>query len=198
LLAVLPIIDNLNEAFVVSYNIPYVTAGFILMTVTFLTGIFLVVIGIMHTKFPNSKRISFIIVSVIYFISLSVLYVIPTIHKDMSTPTIHYIFAFFFLIAKAASITILWAFIYTSVIYFVDEKHLGTAYGILLTAMGFGECIGPIINALILNTNSDLSVSYKNFFLYYTCISMIPILIAVWIKFRPEFDIIDQATESHK
>jgi hypothetical protein len=82
LLAVLPIIDNLNEAFVISYNIPYVTAGFILMTVTFLTGIFLVVIGLVHTKFPSSKRISFVIVSAIYFISLAILYIIPTIQKD--------------------------------------------------------------------------------------------------------------------
>jgi len=89
------------------------------MIVTLLIGIFLAIIGIVHQKFPSSKRISFVIVSVFYFVSLGILYIIPTIQKDISTPILHYVFVIFFLIAKAASITILWAFIYTAVIYFV-------------------------------------------------------------------------------
>jgi predicted MFS family arabinose efflux permease len=47
----------------------------------------------------------------------------------------------------ALNMTILWSLLYSCVIYFVDEQHLGMAYGIVSTGIGFGECFGPVINA---------------------------------------------------
>jgi hypothetical protein len=60
------------------------------------------------------------VVSALYFISLALLYFIPIVPVDIETRIVHYIIVSLFLLTKAASITILWAYMYTSVIYLVD------------------------------------------------------------------------------
>ncbi len=92
----------------------------------------------------------------------------------------------------ALNTAILWSLLYSLVIYFIDEAHLGMAYGIIGTGIGIGECLGPILNAIWLDTTSTLCLSYKNLFCFYMILSIIPVLIAIWIKCSPDFDKIDE------
>lgn len=92
-------------------------------------------------------------------------------------------------------IAITWTVIYPSVIYFLNKKYLGTAYGVIGASIGLAQCVGPLINAVWIDSTNILSESYKNLYLYYVVISMAPILLSVWIFFRPEFDKMDRPTD---
>jgi hypothetical protein len=89
------------------------------------------------------------------------------------------------LISKSLTLATLWGFIYTSIVFFLKQIDLGVGYGILQAILGFGQCIGPLINSFLLNQNDNLKKSYKYFFQYYVCLSTITILASFWLRIRP-------------
>lgn len=56
--------------------------------------------------------------------------------------------------------------------------------------VGFSQCLVPLAFIGIIDSNSDLAVSYKSLSLFTTSLAVIPFLFALWIFFR-DYSILD-------
>lgn len=66
----------------------------------------------------------------------------------------------------------------------VEEKVLGTAWGIAGSVVGFSQCIVPLIFIKIIDSDPNLSISYRSLSLFSCSLAIIPVLFALWIYFR--------------
>jgi hypothetical protein len=76
-----PFIDNLNDTLVKRFQIPYVTAGEILIIPYGLASILSIALGKMLSIRPTWRRKSFFLASLLYFLGLAGLYFLPNIRK---------------------------------------------------------------------------------------------------------------------
>lgn len=65
----------------------------------------------------------------------------------------------------------------------VDSKTVGTAYGVMGSAIAFSQCTGPIINTLTLDSDSNLAQAYRNYNLCYIFIALVPFCLAFYMGF---------------
>ena len=56
--------------------------------------------------------------------------------------------------------------------------------------VGLSQCLGPFMNIAIIDSDSDLSISYKSLNLAYIIISSIAVLLALYIRIGP-YDSLD-------
>lgn len=72
----------------------------------------------------------------------------------------------------------------------VDKKTIGTAYGVLGCMIGLSQSATPFLNIAIIDSDPDLSVSYRTLNLVYVIIAFLTFLLAVFMK-RSSFDGLD-------
>lgn len=71
----------------------------------------------------------------------------------------------------------------TAVVYVVEKKAVGTAFGVVGCAIGLSECVMPFVNVAVIDNDDDLAKSYKNLTLLYVFIAFTPFLFALFILF---------------
>lgn len=72
----------------------------------------------------------------------------------------------------------------SSVSLLADKKRLGTAWGVMGTAIGLGQSVSPLVNGLI-EEDSNLKGSYKTLSLAYILLSFFPLILSTMINCGP-------------
>lgn len=73
----------------------------------------------------------------------------------------------------------------------VPASSVGTAFGVIGCIVGLSQCTTPFMNIGIINSNDDLSISYKSLNLAYIFVSLIPVCLSLYVKFGP-FEEVDE------
>ena len=79
---------------------------------------------------------------------MAIIYFLPNVTAD--TPNaIHYVVVILFLVFFSIFSASIYTTMTSSVSLLVDKKRLGTAWGVVGTAIGLGQTLSPVINGLI-------------------------------------------------
>ncbi len=78
----------------------------------------------------------------------------------------------------------IYSILVSSVSLLADKKRLGTAWGVVGTAIGLGQSISPLANGLI-EQDDNLKGSYKTLCLAYIIMSCFPLIFSIIICFGP-------------
>jgi len=92
------------------------------------------------------------------------------------------------------SFSVYYTGIIASIPYVVERTSVGTAFGVIGCFVGLSQCTTPFMNIAIIDSDSDLSVSYKTLNLVYILIAFIAFCFAVYINWGP-FQALDRRFE---
>ena len=129
-----------------------------------------------------------IIGRVLYMISLIILRQIP----QTDTPSSGYYFAIivFFLI-MSFNWAVFHSILEPCIAYFVEEKDIGSALGLVGSAMGFCQSVFSIMNIVVTTSSKSLLSSYSSLIFYYILIAGVAVLLSIWIRLR-DYSILDR------
>lgn len=77
-----------------------------------------------------------------------------------------------------------YASITTSIPFTVNSDILGTAWGCAGSAIGFSQCLVPLLIIYVINSHTDLGVAYRNLNFMGILLSIIPVLFSMWINYK--------------
>lgn len=77
-----------------------------------------------------------------------------------------------------------YASITTSVPFLINSSVLGTAWGCAGSAIGFSQCLIPLVFISVINSHTNLAEAYRNLNFLGIILSIIPVLFALWINFK--------------
>lgn len=92
------------------------------------------------------------------------------------------------------SFAIYYTGILSSIPCIVPEKSVGTAFGVIGCVVGLSQCVVPFMNIAIIDSDPELSISYKRLNLVYILIAFAALCMAIYIKCGP-LDIVDSKFE---
>lgn len=98
------------------------------------------------------RRILMFSSTLIYSIGLLAVYYLPNVTGDDETPVFHYILIGFQFFSVSYLLSILYGVLSSSIVYIVDKKYLGIAWGVIGSTIGFSEATSPLIIAWILES----------------------------------------------
>jgi hypothetical protein len=183
-----PLTDNVSDYITKSFGIPSQTVGN-LVPILFICLIpFSIILGKFVEKFPAQKRNMMIIGRVLYMFSLIILRQIP----QTDTPSSGYYFAIivFFLI-MSFNWAVFHSILEPCIAYFVEEKDIGSALGLVGSAMGFCQSVFSIMNIVVTSSSKSLLSSYSSLIFYYILIAGVALLLSIWIRLR-DYSILDR------
>lgn len=90
-----------------------------------------------------------------------------------------------FCLTMSFSFSIYYTGILAAVPAVVEKSSVGTAFGVIGCIVGLSQCTTPWLNIAIINSNSDLAISYKSLNLCYALVAFIAFLLAVYINWGP-------------
>lgn len=140
------------------------------------------------SKRPKSRRSFFVASTGCYLLGQISLYLLP---ETDDPSALHYIVIIFFCLTHAFGFSIIFSGIQAAIPYVVDKKTIGTAFGVLGCAVGLSQSVIPFVNIAIIDTDDDLSKSYKTLNLAYICFASASFCTAIITKCGP-FEQIDQ------
>lgn len=154
-------------------------------------ALFSIIFGIIMSRKPTIKRNIYMASTFLYFVGHIGLYLLPQTQNP--TPSYYVVIAFFCL-TLSFSFSIFYCVILVAVPYVVEPKTVGTAFGVIGSVVGLSQCIMPWINIAIIDSNDDLSISYKSLNFAFIIFSFIAFALALYIKCGP-FEKIDTKLE---
>lgn len=182
-----PVNDNLNELLVARFGISYTDAGKLLLIHFTLLPFISALFAYFLRKKPSIRRMSIVVSSLLYVIAHLVVYFLP---NSPEPQYYHYLVIVIFLVILSVNFTIYYVSLTAAISFLVEEEVLGTAWGIAASMVGFSQCLVPLAFIKIIDSNSDLAISYKSLSLFTTSLAVIPFLFALWIYFR-DYSILD-------
>jgi MFS family permease len=129
-------------------------------------------------------------------LGMLILAFLPNNSSEDEVTAFDYAIVILFLFLFSLLSGMLYTVLASSVSLLADKKRLGTAWGVIGTAIGLGESVSPIVNGLI-EDDSDLPNSYQTLTFTYAAMSSVAVIIGLVIYCGP-FQIIDSSfNETH-
>ncbi len=122
--------------------------------------------------------------NIIITLAIIILYFLPNLNPNENTDPFTYISVIFYLFMFSVFFGSIYTILVSSVSLLADKKRLGTAWGVVGTAIGLGQSVSPLINGLVEEDN-DLKGSYKTLTLVYIFLSCFPLILSIMVRFGP-------------
>lgn len=91
----------------------------------------------------------------------------------------------------AFTFSIYYVSITPAVSFFIPEDVVGTAWGVAGSAVGFSQCLIPLLVMAVLGSSTDLPRMYSHLSALGFGLSIIPLGFAMWINYFDDYDILD-------
>lgn len=143
------IFTNLNDLIINRFKIDYVTTGNLLIIPYIAGSIVALIFGRMLSLRPTVRRTCILICTLLSTAGVVALYFLPNNSTSEEVNAGDYVVIIGFLILLSLMAGSMYTVLGSSITLLVDEKRLGTAWGVIGTAVGLGESISPIINGLV-------------------------------------------------
>ncbi len=149
---------------------------------------FSIILGKFVEVYPAQKRNTMIFSRLLYMIALIILRSIP----QTDTPTGgYYVAIILFFLIMSFNWAVFHSILEPCIAYFVEEKDIGTAMGLVGSAMGFCQSVFSIMNILVTTSSKSLLNSYSSLIFNYIVISAVSLLLAIWIRAR-DYSVLDR------
>jgi len=175
---------NLNDLIVNRFNIDYVTTGKLLLIPYTLGSLFSLIFGRILSLRPTARRIMIFANSFLISSAMILLYFLPNVNQKEDVDTYRFVVVVIFLVMFSMFSGSIYTVLTSSVSLLADKKRLGTAWGVVGTALGLGQAVSPLINGLV-EGNDNLKESYKDLSLVYIFLTLIPVVMSCVIFFGP-------------
>jgi len=117
----------------------------------------------------------------LYFVALIFLSLIP----QTDTPSsLNYLVVILFLFIMSFNWAVFHSILEPCIAYYVEEKALGSAWGVVGSSLGLSQSIFSLMNIGITSSSKSLLKSYEKLIIYYIVIAGLALLVACWIRFR--------------
>lgn len=143
------IFTNLNDLIINRFKIDYVTTGNLLMIPYVAGSIVALIFGRMLAVRPTARRSCILICTSLSTAGVAALYFLPNNYTVEDVSAVDYVVVVVFLLMLSLMAGSMYTVLGSSITLLVDEKRLGTAWGVIGTAVGLGEIISPTINGLV-------------------------------------------------
>ena len=146
-------------------------------------GILSVFMSKIMSDYPRFRRKGYLISSIGNFVLTAVMALLP----NTKNPTpLYYVFIFFFLLWMSFTMTIFYTGIFTCVPFAVEDRVVGTAWGISGTCVGLASCLMPLLYSIVVSiSEDDLPNGYQNLTLTAAVIAWLPLILSVYMYFGP-------------
>jgi hypothetical protein len=178
------IFTNLNDLIINRFSIDYVTTGYLLMIPYFAGSAIALIFGRLLTQKPTIRRGICLFSCVFATIGIAALYFLPNNSNASEVSALDFIVIVAFLLFLSLLAGSMYTVLASSVSLLADKKRLGTAWGVIGTAIGLGQSISPLLNGLI-EKEDDLTESYTNLTLIYLLISILSVAMTLWLFIGP-------------
>jgi MFS family permease len=185
----LNIYGNLNDLIVNRFNIPYTTTGQLLLIPFILGSLFSLLFGKILISKPTLRRKMVLSSNIVITIAMIIFYFLPSLNPNEDIDSFTYIWVVFYLVMFSVFFGSIYTILVSSVSLLADKKRLGTAWGVVGTAIGLGQSVSPLINGLV-EEDYDLKGSYKTLSLVYIFLSCFPLILSTMINFGP-YNVLD-------
>jgi len=143
------IYSNLNDLIVNRFQISYVTTGELLLIPYVFGSILALVFGRILIVRSYTRRFTILFSSVMISLGFVIIYILPNNISPAQVSSFDYFAIIIFLSLYSVLAGSLYTVLCSSVSLLADKKRLGTAWGVIGTAIGLGESISPIMNGFI-------------------------------------------------
>ncbi|CAD8202056.1 unnamed protein product [Paramecium pentaurelia] len=169
----IPFLDNANQFCQQRFNLSYISAGRAII-ITYLTPIFISpFIGYIVDKVGYRRR-WMILTSLLFIISHLLFAIIPT--PEDGSPQFAAVVPLFLLGVSYAFYSCV---MIPCVQYLVDQRIMGTAFGLMGLFESIGACIFPLVSSQIYNTNGD----YRQVGFFYMGIGCVNLIFVLTLYF---------------
>lgn len=127
--------------------------------------------------------------NIVITIAMIIFYFLPSLNPNEDIDSFTYIWVVFYLVMFSVFFGSIYTILVSSVSLLADKKRLGTAWGVVGTAIGLGQSVSPLINGLV-EEDYDLKGSYKTLSLVYIFLSCFPLILSTMINFGP-YNVLD-------
>jgi len=118
---------------------------------------FTVICGYILKKNPSFRRKSMLVSTAVYLTAHFLLYFTP---NSTEPKAYHFVVVIFFLFAMAFNFSIYYTSITPSISFLVTSNVMGTAWAVAGSAVGFSQCLVPLLFILIVGGENNLSKAY--------------------------------------
>jgi len=103
------------------------------------------------SKWTRTRRPLYVLSTLLYLVGQIHLYFLP----NTTEPTVfHYIVVIFFSLTLSFGLSIYYTAIIAAVPYIVNKGSMGTAFGVIGCFVGMSQCITPLMNAGLIDSDS--------------------------------------------
>lgn len=162
------------------FNFGYTIAGKFLLIPFSALAIFTLIMSTVLRKRPSVRRLSMLIGTGVYLFAHICLYFLPNTQEPQFY---HYIVVIFFLFSMAFQFAIYYASISPSIAFLADPSALGTAWGVAGSAIGFSQCLVPLLFMAVIGGRVDLAGAYRDLSGVGVILAIIPLGFAIWINY---------------
>ena len=117
----------------------------------------------------------------LYLVALIVLYQMP---KTDSPSSLYYIMVIVFLLMMSFNWAVFHSIVEPCIAYYVQEQHLGTAWGIVGSTLGLCQSIFSLVNIWITSSSKSELLSYSYLMLNYIVVGGVSLGVGLWIRCR--------------
>lgn len=150
-------------------------------------AVFTILCGFILKKKSSFRRLSMLIGPTFYMVCHFILFLTP----NTKTPSLlNYVIVIMFLFSMSFNFAVYYVSITPSISFFTPNGSLGAAWGVAGSAIGFSQCLVPILIGAILSQTQNLSQSYRNLSALGVLLSIIPVLFAMWINYY-DYEVLD-------
>jgi hypothetical protein len=143
------IYSNLNDLILNRFQLSYVTTGELLLIPFVFGSILALIFGRILITRSYNRRFTIVFSSVMIFIGFVIIYILPNNRSSEEVSAFDYFAIIIFLFLFSVLAGTLYTVLCSSVSLLADKKRLGTAWGVIGTAIGLGESVSPVLNGLI-------------------------------------------------
>lgn len=186
-----PVIDNLSDYISRSFGIQLSTVGMIVPILFICLTPFSMFLGKIIELYPAQKRNIMIGSRLAYFIALIFLLNIPQTDAPTSS---HYVIIVFFLLIMSFNWAAFHSILEPGVAYYANKNELGTAMGVMGSAIGLTQCVFSLMNISVTSSSKSLLMSYSTLIFNYIIVAGVSVALAVWVRFR-DYSALDRSFE---
>lgn len=126
-----------------------------------------------------------------YFIALILLRNIPQTDAPTSS---HYVIIVFFLLIMSFNWAAFHSILEPGVAYYANKNELGTAMGVMGSAIGLTQCVFSLMNISVTSSSKSLLMSYSTLIFNYIIVAGVSVALAVWVRVR-DYSALDRSFE---
>ena len=186
-----PFTDNIADFIIKSFGMEEKQVGLLICLLYVALIPFSLVLGKLIEVIPAQKRNLMILSKALYF---GMLIWVSNLETTDRPTSFYYAVIIAFLLVMSFNWAVFHSIVEPITSYYVKEEHMGTAWGVIGSTLGFTQSVFSVCNIVITGSSLSQLKSYSSLIKMFVIVGGLSLLIAIWIRFR-DYSILDKTYE---